>query len=86
LQRRLDRSLTENERLEQEIARLQELLEGAGRKKKRSSAPFSRGEPKKNPKKPGRKPGEQYGEQATRPAPLKVDERIAVPLPPYCPE
>lgn len=85
LQRRLDRSLTENERLEQEIARLQKLLEEAVRKKKRSSAPFSRGEPKKNPKTPGRKAGEQYGQQATRPVPLKVKEQIAVPLPSCCP-
>src|SRR5437879_6724782 len=85
LQRRLDRCLTENERLEQQIARLQKLLEEVLRKKKRSTAPFSRGEPKQNPKKPGRKPGEPYGKQATRPAPLKVDEQITVPLPPYCP-
>jgi hypothetical protein len=72
--------LTENERLEQEIARLRKLLEEAVRKKKRRSAPFSRGEPKKNPQTPGRKAGEQYGQQATRPVPLKVKEQIAVPL------
>lgn len=85
LQRRLDRSLAENERLEQEIARLQKLIEDTLRKKKRTTAPFSRGEPKGNPQTPGRKPGERYGKQATRPAPLKVDEQIAVPLPPCCP-
>lgn len=85
LQRRLDRSLAENERLEQEIARLQKLIEETLRKKKRNTAPFSRGEPKANPHRPGRKPGRQYGEQATRAVPLKVDEQIAVALPPYCP-
>jgi hypothetical protein len=85
LQRRLDRSLADNERLQEEIARLQKLVEETLRKKKRSTAPFSRGEPKANPKPPGRKPGEQYGQQVTRPVPLKVDELIAVPLPPSCP-
>jgi transposase len=85
LQRRLDRSLAENERLAQEIARLQKLVEETLRKKKRNTAPFSRGEPQANPKTPGRKPGKQYGEQATRPVPLQVNEQIAVPLPPSCP-
>jgi len=65
LERRLDRSLSENERLEQENARLQKLLEEALRRKKRRTAPFSRGETKQNPKTPGRKAGEQYGQQAT---------------------
>src|SRR5450432_3327472 len=85
LQRRLDRSLGENERLAQEIARLQKLLEDAVRKRKRNTAPFSRDDPKPNPKTPGRKSGNQYGQQATRPTPLKVNEQIAVPLPPCCP-
>jgi transposase len=85
LQRRLDRSLGENQRLEQEITRLQKLVEEALRKKKRNAAPFSRDNPKPNPKTAGRKSGDQYGTQATRPTPLKVDERIAVPLPPCCP-
>ena len=85
LQRRLDRAMGENEFLEQEIARLQKLLEEATRKKKRNTAPFSRDNPKPHPKPPGRKSGEAYGQQATRPEPLKVDEQIAVPLPPQCP-
>ena len=85
LQRRLDRSLGENERLEQEIARMQKLLEEAVRKKKRNTAPFSRDNPKPNPKTAGRKSGDRYGQQATRPAPLRVDEQIAVPLPACCP-
>jgi transposase len=85
LRRRLDRSLGENQRLEQEIARLQKLVEEAVRKRKRHTAPFSRDNPKPNPRKAGRKSGDQYGKQATRPTPLQVDERIAVPLPPCCP-
>ena len=85
LQRRLDRSLSEIDRLEQEIARMQKLLEEAVRKKKRNTAPFSRDNPKPNPKTAGRKSGDQYGQQATRPAPLRVDEQIAVPLPACCP-
>ena len=59
LQRRLDRSLAENERLQQEIARLEKRIEETLRKKKRNTAPFSRGEPKANPQTPGRKPGKQ---------------------------
>ena len=78
LQRRLERSLGENQRL-------QKLVEEAVRKRKRNTAPFSRDNPKPNPKTAGRKSGDQYGQQATRPTPLKVDERIAVPLPPCCP-
>ena len=92
LQRRLDRSLDENDHLKQENdhlkqenARLEKLLEEAMRKKKRNNAPFSRDKVKAKPTTPGRKPGEQYGQQATRPAPLKVDEQIAVPLPACCP-
>lgn len=85
LERRLERSLGEIERLEQEIARLQKLMEEAARKKKRSTAPFSRNNPQPNPKTPGRKPGKQYGQQTTRPVPPRVDEQIAVPLPPCCP-
>jgi hypothetical protein len=85
LQRRLDRSLSENARLGQEIARLQKLLEEAVRKRKRNTAPFSRDNPKPNPQTPGHKSGKQYGQQATRPTPQRVDELIAAPLPPCCP-
>jgi hypothetical protein len=55
----LDRSLAENERLQQEIARLEKLIEETLRQKKRNPAPFSRGEPKANPQTPGRKAGKQ---------------------------
>jgi transposase len=75
LQRRLDRVLAENERLRKE-------LEEALRSLKRQAAPFSKGGPKPDPKPPGRKPGAQYGARACRPVPTRVDQQIAVPLPP----
>src|SRR5438128_2179220 len=77
LERQLDRALAENERLQKE-------LEEALRANKRSAAPYSKGEPKRNPQTPGRKPGAAYGQRATRPAPSRVDEQIPVPLPPHC--
>ncbi len=64
---------------------MHKLLEEAVRKKKRNTAPFSRDNPKPNPKTAGRKAGDQYGQQATRPARLRVDQQIAVPLPACCP-
>jgi transposase len=78
LQDRLDKALVENERLRKE-------LEEALRSLKRQAAPFSKGDPKPNPKQPGRKPGAGYGERASRPIPLRIDQRIAVPLPQSCP-
>jgi cell division protein FtsB len=59
LRRRLNRCLGENQRLEQEIARLQKLVEEAVRKRKRNTAPFSRDNPKPHPKTAGRKSGDQ---------------------------
>jgi len=70
----LERALAENERLRQQ-------LEEALRVNKRSAAPFSKGEPKKNPKPPGRKPGAAYDSRATKPVPSRVGEQIHVPLP-----
>lgn len=63
-------------RLEKEVERLGKALEDSLRKGNRSAAPFSRGEPKA---------GKQSGRQARRPVPDKVDEEIAVPLPPVRP-
>ena len=90
--RELERAQQENERLRKEIdrlkresERLRRELEAALRASKRQAAPHSRGEAKSNPKRPGRKPGSGYGRQACRPIPLRVDERIAVPLPERCP-
>ena len=75
----------ENERLKQEVECLRRQLEEALRAAKRQAAPFSRGQPKANPKPPGRKAGEHYGRRCCRPLPRRVDERVAVPLPPCCP-
>jgi transposase len=58
--------LGENQRLEQQIARLQKLVEEALRKRKRNTAPFSRDNPQPNPRPAGRKSGDQYGQQAIR--------------------
>ena len=75
----------ETERLKQETERLRGELEAALRASKRQAAPHSRGTPKRNPNRPGRKPGRRYGRQACRPIPVRVDERIGVPLPARCP-
>src|SRR5438132_3610858 len=80
-----ERLRKENERLKQETERLRRELEAALRASKRQAAPHSRGKPKANPRRPGRKPGRSYGRQGCRPIPSRVDERIAVPLPAYCP-
>jgi hypothetical protein len=53
--------------LYRQIEELRKQIEDLGRKDKRSAAPFSKGERKKNPKPPGRKPGQ--GEFSRRPAP-----------------
>jgi transposase len=85
VQQENDRLRKENERLKQETERLHRELEAALRASKRQAAPHSRGTPKANPQRPGRKPGGRYGRQSCRPIPVRVDERIAVPLPERCP-
>ncbi len=84
-QQEIDRLRKENDRLQQETERLRRELEAALRASKRQAAPHSRGTPKANPQRPGRKPGRRYGERACRPIPVRVDERLAVPLPERCP-
>jgi len=84
LERENQRLREENQGLKQKIEQLQQQLEEALRAAKRQAAPHSRGEPKQQPKKPGRKPGPDYGRRACRPAPRRVDEHIAVPLPERC--
>lgn len=79
---RVDR---ERERLRRDNARLKDELESARRAAKRQAAPFSKGAPTPRPKRPGRKPGRAYGRRVTRPVPPRIDETIAVPLPPACP-
>jgi transposase len=84
-EQRIHRQQREIERLKQEVERLRKELEAALRASKRQAAPHSRGALKRNPKRPGRKVGRRYGRQACRPIPVRVDERIAVPLPECCP-
>jgi len=79
--RRLREQLTQSQ---EEIERLRRLLEEALRVPKRQAAPHSRGKPKAKPKRPGRKPGKKYGQHRRRFIPDRVDERIAVELPPRC--
>ena len=85
LERRIQSLEKQLERALADIECLRKQLEEALRSQKRSAAPFSRGEPKRNPKTPGRKPGAAYGKQVTRPIPRQVDEQIQVPLPRRCP-
>jgi transposase len=80
-----ERLQRQTERLKQEAERLRRELEAALRASKRQAAPHSRGNPIVQPKRPGRKPGRRYGRQACRPIPARVDERITVPLPEWCP-
>lgn len=84
-QQQIEKQQRQIERLEQENDRLRKELEAALRAGKRQAAPHSRGRPKAHPKRPGRKPGPNYGKHACRPTPLRVDERISVPLPGQCP-
>jgi len=84
LREQLAQALRENQRLKEEIDHLRRQLEEALRAAHRQAAPFSRGQPKPNPKPPGRKAGQDYGQHHCRPVPRRVDERIAVPLPPRC--
>jgi transposase len=84
-QRQIEKQQRQIERLQQEIERLREELEAALRAGKRQAAPHSRGKTKNHPKRPGRKPGRAYGKHACRRTPSRVDETIAVPLPPQCP-
>jgi len=50
----LTRVQTENDRLREEVKKLEKLL----RRRARSAAPFSKGKRKGHPKRPGRKPGQ----------------------------
>ena len=79
------RLVRETQRLRDENARLQGLLEQARRAGKRQAAPFSKGAPNAAPRRPGRRPGAAYGRAAQRGIPEHIDEVVAVPLPPRCP-
>jgi transposase len=69
------------------IAELEKALEDAGRRQKRPSAPFSKGDPKTEPKRPGRKAGEAHGRHGQRAVPPgPPDKDLVAPLPECCPD
>jgi hypothetical protein len=74
--------------LQRQIADLRRQMEDLRRKDKRSAAPFSKGEWKRNPKRPGRKPGQ--GKFSHRPAPSGTGSGPPVDVPvqetrcPFC--
>jgi len=74
------------DRLQARVGELEAAVEEARRAAKRQAAPFSRNRPKARPRPGGRKPGAAYGAKAHRlaPAPERVDEVVAVPLPGSC--
>ena len=74
-----------NKRLEDENARLKRELDAARRAGCRQAAPFAK-PLSAAPKRPGSRAGPQYGVAARRRAPVRVDERYRVPLPPACPD
>jgi transposase len=75
----------ENAALRAENTALRQALDEARRAGKRQAGPFSRNNPKPNPKEPGRKSGAEYGAVWRRPVPDRIDRRIEVPCPLWCP-
>jgi transposase len=73
------------ERLRAENDLLRRLLDEERRKGRRQATPFSKGSPKATPKKPGRKAGSEYGRQSRRAVPEKIDQRVVVECPLFCP-
>jgi hypothetical protein len=85
LEREVTRLHKRNRRLEDENARLKRELDAARRAGCRQAAPFAK--PLSGaPKRPGRRAGAAYGVASRRRAPVRVDERHHVPLPPACPD
>ena len=86
---RLEREVTRlhkcNRRLEDENARLNRELNATRWAGCRQAAPFAK--PLSGaPKRPDRRAGAAYGVASRRRAPVRVDERHHVPLPPDCPD
>ena len=79
LQRRIERLERENEHLKQQLATERR----AGR---RQAAPFAKKRPQGRGGRPGRRPGTRYGRQGRRACPAHVDETLAAPAPPRCPD
>ncbi len=69
------------------IAEVEKALEDAGRRQKRPSAPFSKGDPKAGPGRPGRKAGEAHGRHGNRAVPAGPPDRdLVAALPESCPD
>lgn len=90
----LEAARQDNERLRQQVERLQadlaqarQQLEQATRQARRQAAPFSKGAAKAQPKRPGRKPGDAHGRHGHRqpPVPGDIDEVHEALLPDACP-
>jgi transposase len=86
-----DRRIAELEKsnasLQAERDRLQAQLEQSQRAGKRQSAPFAKGEPKKNPRSTARPSGANYGKHGHRlpPPDEQIDETLEALLPDCCP-
>src|ERR1039457_2082152 len=72
----LTRVQTENDRLREEVKKLEKLL----RSKARSATPFSKGKRKAHPKRPGRKPGQGPFQRRDAPAATAQAEPVEVPV------
>jgi transposase len=76
LREELTRVHTENDRLREEVKKLEKLL----RSKARSATPFSKGKRKAHPKRPGRKPGQGPFQRRDAPAEAAETEPVEVPV------
>ena len=76
LREELIRVQTENDRLREEVKKLEKLL----RSKARSATPFSKGKRKAHPKRPGRKPGQGPFQRRDAPAAAAETEPVEVPV------
>jgi Transposase IS66 family. len=76
LRKELTRVQTENDRLREEVKKLEKLL----RSKARSATPFSKGKRKAHPKRPGRKPGQGPFQRRDAPPAAAEAEPVQVPV------
>jgi transposase len=76
LRKELTRVQTENDRLREEVKKLEKLL----RSKSRSATPFSRGTRKSRRKRPGRKPGQGPFRRRDAPSAAAEAEPVEVPV------
>lgn len=81
---RCERLETLSRRQAERIRELERKVDELSRAAKRQSAPFSKGEPKRNPRTPGRKRDDSRP-RVHRAIPERVDDVVPVPLPQRCP-